>query len=151
MCPMVLVPPRIIPFSFGESPIFAGEAAQVTCLVSAGDPPLDISWSFHSKAEMAQLGISTMKNGQKASMLLIESAGYQHRGVYTCTAKNPAGVTNFSTTLDIHGRNTPHMHALGSLPVFMYPASYIYTPSFIQKVLVFKVEHKLKSEFLIPS
>ncbi|KAG8244655.1 hypothetical protein J6590_017600 [Homalodisca vitripennis] len=96
------VPPRIIPFSFGDTPIFAGEAAQVTCLVSAGDPPLDISWSFHSNTELNQLGISTMKNGQKASMLLIDMTGYQHRGVYTCTAKNPAGVANFSTTLDIH-------------------------------------------------
>lgn len=101
-----LVPPRIIPFSFGDSPIFAGEAAQVTCLVSAGDPPLDISWSFHSKTEMAQLGISTMKNGWKASMLLIEATGYQHRGVYTCIAKNPAGVANFSTTLEINGSSS---------------------------------------------
>lgn len=100
---MFLVAPRIIPFTFGESPIFAGEAAQVTCLVSAGDPPLDITWSFHSQSAMSQLGISTTKAGNKASVLLIESAGYQHRGIYTCTAKNPVGVANYSTILEIHG------------------------------------------------
>lgn len=71
---------------------------------------MDISWSFHSNTELAHLGISTMKNGQKANMLLIESAGNQHRGVYTCSAKNPAGISNFSTTLDINGRLIENLH-----------------------------------------
>lgn len=97
--------PHIIPFDFGESPIFAGQAAQVTCLVSEGDTPLDISWSFHSVSDMAKLGISTVKAGTKASMLLIESAGPQHRGDYTCIAKNKAAAVNYSTTLEIHGSN----------------------------------------------
>lgn len=99
---MFLVAPRISSFNF-DSPIFAGQAAQVTCLVSEGDPPLDISWSFDGIGEMYRLGISTMKAGKKASVLLIETAQAKHRANYTCTAKNPAGIANYSTTLNIHG------------------------------------------------
>lgn len=92
-----------MPFSF-ESPIFAGQAAQVTCLVSEGDLPLDISWSFEGKETMPQLGISITKVGRKASMLLIETAGYEHRGNFTCVAKNPAGSVNFTADLNVHGK-----------------------------------------------
>lgn len=51
-----------------------------------------------------------MKAGSKARMLLIESVGYQHRGVYTCIAKNQAGVTNYSAVLDIHGTQVYDLH-----------------------------------------
>lgn len=54
--------------------------------------------------DMTRLGISTMKGG-KASMLLIDSVGAQHRGNYTCTAKNPAGVISYTSSLDIHGND----------------------------------------------
>lgn len=97
---LITVIPRIIPFTFGESPIFAGEAAQVTCLVSAGDPPLDISWHFDG---ISDIGITMTKVGRKASTLLIESAGIQHRGNYTCIAKNAAGFVAYTTPLNIHG------------------------------------------------
>lgn len=98
----VLVLPRITPFAF-ESPIFAGQAAQVTCLISEGDSPLEIVWSFDGENKINHLGISTIKAGSKGSMLLIESASYRHRGNYTCSAKNPAGESEFTTSLNIHG------------------------------------------------
>lgn len=101
MFPVVM--PRIISFSFGESPIFAGQTAQVTCTVSQGDTPIEIFWTFHGSQEMSQLGISTSKFGAKTSVLLIDSANSFHRGEYTCTAKNPAGSDNYSTSLDVHG------------------------------------------------
>lgn len=100
---LYIVVPRIIPFSFGESPIFAGQTTQVTCTVSEGDPPLELSWTFHGPQDMDRLGISTTKFGKKTSLLLIDYASSHHRGLYTCTAKNPAGSTNYSTSLNIHG------------------------------------------------
>lgn len=97
---LTTVIPRIIPFTFGESPIFAGEAAQVTCLISAGDPPVDILWHFEGLSDPE---ISMLKVGRKGSLLLIESAGIQHQGNYTCTAKNTAGFVKYTTPLNIHG------------------------------------------------
>lgn len=95
--------PKILPFSFGETPLFAGQSAQLQCFVSSGDPPLDITWSFHGRSDISHLGITTLKINKKTSVLSIESANSQHQGVYTCTAKNPAGVVNYSATLEVHG------------------------------------------------
>lgn len=99
----VLVHPRIVPFSF-EEPIFAGQAAQVTCLVSEGDLPIDISWTFHGIVDMSALGVSINRIGSKTSMLLIETSMGDHQGNYTCVAKNKAGVTHYTTTLHVHGK-----------------------------------------------
>lgn len=101
--------PKILPFSFGESPLFAGQSAQLQCFVSSGDPPLDITWSFHGRSDISHLGITTLKINKKTSVLSIESANSQHQGVYTCTAKNPAGVVNYSATLEVHGTLLKYM------------------------------------------
>jgi hypothetical protein len=84
--------------------MFAGQAAQVTCLVLEGDTPLDIVWSVDGGSDMDELGIITNKLGQKGTTLFIEYINEQHRGNYTCTAKNPVGVARFSTFLEIHGK-----------------------------------------------
>lgn len=81
-----------------------GEAAQVTCLVSTGDQPLDISWSFEGKKVSGIPGISTTQAGRKASLLLIDPVAAEHRGNYTCTVRNPAGVANFTAALYINGK-----------------------------------------------
>lgn len=96
--------PKIIPFSFGDDPIYSGHAAQVTCLVSEGDVPIEISWSFQGSELSSQMGISTTKVGRKASLLLIDPIMSGHRGNYTCTVKNPAGSANYSASLNIYGK-----------------------------------------------
>lgn len=97
-----LVIPRIVPFSF-EEPIFAGFTTQVTCLVSEGDAPIDITWSLHGSESLTDLGISTSKIGSKVSVLIIETTALHHRGNYTCTARNQAGSANYTATLNING------------------------------------------------
>lgn len=94
--------PRIVPFSF-EQPIFAGVTTQVTCTVAEGDSPIDISWSLHGSENLTDLGISTTKVGSKVSVLVIENTALRHRGNYTCTARNAAGATNLTATLNING------------------------------------------------
>lgn len=80
-----------------------GETAQVTCSVSSGDQPLDISWSFEGQSVEGITGVSTVRAGKKARVLLIDPVSAAHRGNYTCTVKNPAGVSNFTTALYING------------------------------------------------
>lgn len=79
-----------------------GDAAQVTCLVSQGDQPLDISWKYEGKSINSLPGVST-PGGGKASMLLIDAVSPLHRGNYTCTVKNSAGTVNFTAVLRING------------------------------------------------
>lgn len=94
-----------MPFSFGESPIFAGQSVQVTCFVTEGDQPIDISWDFSETDSIEKLGIITTKIGIKASFLNIDYVDSQHSGNYSCTARNSAGVSIYSATLNINGNN----------------------------------------------
>jgi len=100
--PPFTVRPRIVPFEF-DSPIYAGQAAQVTCLVAEGDQPMEINWSFQATHMGSQNGISTNKFGSKASILMVDPANSGHSGNYTCTVKNIVGVVNYTASLEIHG------------------------------------------------
>ncbi|XP_065205888.1 cell adhesion molecule Dscam1 isoform X13 [Planococcus citri] len=92
----VLVRPRIAPFKF-EEPMFAGQAAQVACLITEGDLPLNISWSFSGSGNtpLSELGITTKMFGVKSNVLLIESTEAIHSGNYTCTVNS---ISNFAMT-----------------------------------------------------
>lgn len=97
--------PYIIPFSFdGEAN--SGDNAQLTCHVSKGDRPLQLSWSFHGRELSSHMGLATTKIGDSISVLVIASVAAGHSGNYTCTARNPAGVANHTATLQVNGMAT---------------------------------------------
>ena len=97
----LLEPPRIVPFTFGRDIFDEGEYAQVSCVVSSGDLPLQITWSLQGVSVQggSEIGISTAPMGLRASFLSIQSVSSQHSGMYTCTARNSAGNSSYSTTL----------------------------------------------------
>lgn len=99
---LFIVLPKIIPFYF-DNPMHSGESSQVTCSVSSGDQPLDITWSFEGRNVSALPGITASKVGRKASVLLIDPIEAIHRGNYSCSVRNPAGVVNFTAVLRING------------------------------------------------
>lgn len=94
--------PKIIPFDFGTKPIYAGQAAQITCFVSEGDQPLELLWSFNGSIVTDKEGIQTNKFG-RTSTLLIDPTSANHIGNYTCIANNAAGAVNYTAILDIFG------------------------------------------------
>jgi hypothetical protein len=96
-------PPNLLPLNFGQDIMDAGSFAQVSCIVTKGDQPLSISWSFHGTNITSDLGITTMPMGPKGSSLLIPSIGHKHRGTYTCKAANAAGVRAESVELKVNG------------------------------------------------
>ncbi|CAH0714436.1 unnamed protein product, partial [Brenthis ino] len=98
---VVNVLPRIVPFAF-ESPLYAGQASQVTCLISEGDLPLDIQWYFNERPLKEVAGVMATKIAQRASLLLIDPAGWSHSGTYVCLARNAAGSSNYSASLEVH-------------------------------------------------
>ena len=82
-----------------------GNPVQMQCLVFEGDTPLQITWAFHGAdtSPKSQSGVSTMKLGQKSSVLIIDAVTSEHSGNYTCTARNHAGVANYTTEVVVNG------------------------------------------------
>jgi hypothetical protein len=78
---------------------------QLNCIVSSGDSPLQITWTFHGvdTAKLKQTGVTTMKVGERSSLLIIDSVSSEHVGTYVCNAKNHAGNVSFAADLRVHG------------------------------------------------
>lgn len=100
---MFTVVPQIIPFDFGDSPINFGDSTSITCSVHKGDLPINISWLHNNISVGYMEGIAVFKGGSKNSMLTIDSVTEGHSGVYTCIAENKAGVTSYSTEMNVNG------------------------------------------------
>ena len=99
----LLDPPDLLPLNFGRDVLNQGASAQLLCIVTQGDQPLSISWSFHGSNITSDLGITTMPTGPMGSLLMIPSVGHKHRGTYTCKASNEAGVRTESVELNVNG------------------------------------------------
>ncbi|XP_025202750.1 Down syndrome cell adhesion molecule-like protein Dscam2 isoform X4 [Melanaphis sacchari] len=95
----VMVCPKILPFSFGETPSNAGDSVQVVCTVVKGDKPLRISWNFYGEELSSNMGITTTPVSDSMNVLSIPSVGTANRGNYTCVAKNSAGYDSFTAQL----------------------------------------------------
>ncbi|KAJ0175513.1 hypothetical protein K1T71_008672 [Dendrolimus kikuchii] len=100
----VMVPPLIMPFSFGDVPSNPGDTAVVNCVATKGDTPLDISWTFSSETidSSLQRGITTMSLNPRASVLTINSVTANHQGNYTCIVQNAAGRVEYAATLVVN-------------------------------------------------
>lgn len=129
-----VVKPNIVPFHF-EDPIFAGQATQVTCLISEGDLPLFIDWTFQ-ESEVASLnGVTSTNLGKRMSVLLIEQAQYEHTGNYTCRASNSAGVSNYTATLYVNGKSKEYLPGTCCRVACHWFSSYFRSPSWRNKFL----------------
>ena len=93
----------MMPFSFGTDVMNEGAFAQLSCVVTEGDEPLTISWSFHGHNLTSDLGIMTTNMGSRASILMIQSVGHRHMGSYTCNAANVAGKASYTADLKVNG------------------------------------------------
>lgn len=98
-----LVPPQILPFSFGEEIVNAGDYATVQCAVVKGDSPISIEWHFNNTDIGQREGVFISKSGTRASALTIEAVREENSGAYTCKAKNAAGFTNHTAYLHVNG------------------------------------------------
>lgn len=97
-----VVLPVITPFSFGTTTLNAGSFATLQCIVSVGDLPLNIEWSYPGMNEPV-VGTTVQQIGDRIKILTIPELSYRHVGNYTCRAKNAAGQAEVTTPLLISG------------------------------------------------
>lgn len=96
------VPPKIVPFHFGEEPSNFGESTSIQCSVIAGDFPIDIMWLLNGQP-LIDASVSTAKPSKRMSYLNIDSVDGHHAGNYTCVASNIAGVAEQTDRLIVNG------------------------------------------------
>ncbi|XP_064216081.1 Down syndrome cell adhesion molecule isoform X18 [Tribolium castaneum] len=98
----VMVPPQIVHFDFGDEPVNSGDMASVTCIVTKGDFPIEITWNLNNQSIETIQGITVMRTNKRISQLSIDSVQADHSGEFTCMAKNPAGTAFYSSTLHVN-------------------------------------------------
>ena len=113
-----LVPPEIVPFSFGIEAINQGEVAQLMCIVRKGDEPLSLSWSLKGDIISSDPDLSTTMIGSRTSVLTVSAVKYRHSGTYTCRASNPAGSVSHSANLLVNGK-----YLLKALEIYFFSSS----------------------------
>lgn len=97
------VAPVITPFPVGEKPSHMDQFISLSCVISDGDLPLHIHWTFNQQPITLIHDISIAKLGKRNSVLTIEAISGRHAGNYTCHAENRAGKASFSTELKVIG------------------------------------------------
>ncbi|KAL1428772.1 hypothetical protein MTO96_002493 [Rhipicephalus appendiculatus] len=98
------VRPAIVPFSFPES-LHQGQRYNVLCTVSKGDAPVHITW-YKDGVPVSTAGlasVSVLNVTEFSSTLIFEKLLPEHRGNYSCEARNEAGVVTVTSTMVIHG------------------------------------------------
>lgn len=97
------MPPKIAPFDFGEETSNFADSASVACLVTTGDAPVSFKWFFNDRPVKEFAGITTVKLGNRNSVLNIDSVTGKHAGRYTCEASNQAASVNYTSELSVNG------------------------------------------------
>lgn len=112
---MDLVPPKILPFTFGEEPFEAGQSTSVQCMVSVGDPPLSIDWAVDGIPLESSPERMISKVTGKLSLLSIEAVTARHVGNYTCRVENSAGSFYHTAQLLVNGSFTNTLYILSNV------------------------------------
>ncbi|XP_058055436.1 cell adhesion molecule Dscam2 [Anopheles bellator] len=95
---VVIVPPKVFPFSFGDEPMNEGDSGSIQCNVPSGDLPIGIRWYFEG-ALIGDPSTTITQIGRRAKALTIDAVTARHAGNYTCEASNIADVVQYTATL----------------------------------------------------
>lgn len=98
------VPPKIVPFSFQDEQLSEGMFVRVSCVISRGDLPLNISWLKDFRPLMPEFGLNIRNLDEYSSILSIDYLTTHHNGNYTCLASNTAASATFTAPLLVYGK-----------------------------------------------
>lgn len=97
------VPPKITAFSFGDRPMNQDEPVSISCTISGGDLPVNVTWTLNGAAIESWHEILTEKRGKRINVLMIDSLKAKHAGNYTCWAENVAAIAHHTSQLIVNG------------------------------------------------
>uniref|UniRef100_T1IX57 Down syndrome cell adhesion molecule n=1 Tax=Strigamia maritima TaxID=126957 RepID=T1IX57_STRMM len=98
----VVVPVKIMPFSFQGNLLTEGMRARLQCVVAEGDPPITLKWMKDNHPLSPEFSIQVRSLDDFSSMLTITNVTPRHNGNYTCIAANSVSQDLHSTSLKIN-------------------------------------------------
>ncbi|XP_038605786.1 immunoglobulin superfamily member 10 [Tachyglossus aculeatus] len=97
---VVTYPPRILGSRTREMTIHVGSSAEVSCRAE-GRPPPARSWILANKTIVQEASKGNRVSVKPDGTLVIRSLTVYDRGVYTCLARNPAGMDSLSVKIQV--------------------------------------------------
>lgn len=108
------VPPKILPFTFGDLPLNEGQLITVPCAVIEGDSPISLKWLFNDQSIPIHMRVTVVPLGERNMILSVGSVQAIHAGQYTCAAHNDAGTYEFTANMTVNGKD---MQGIGALDI----------------------------------
>uniref|UniRef100_T1J6S4 Down syndrome cell adhesion molecule-like protein Dscam2 n=1 Tax=Strigamia maritima TaxID=126957 RepID=T1J6S4_STRMM len=99
---IVMVPPKVTPFSFQDELIQEGARARIQCVVREGQSPIKIVWLKNGHFIPQDQGVLIHNIDEFSSILMISSISPRHNGNYTCKATNAAGTAQHTAPLFVN-------------------------------------------------
>ncbi|GAB6026403.1 Down syndrome cell adhesion molecule-like protein 1 [Chamberlinius hualienensis] len=99
---LVRVPPKIVPFRFGNL-LYEGASTRVVCGLQEGDLPIHFQWLHNGYPVSDSDSVSIHELDGLSSIFSVGRLNVNHSGNYTCVAKNGAGVTEHVAALHVNG------------------------------------------------
>lgn len=82
----------------------ADELVTISCAVSKGDFPLELTWNFKGAPILpGRSDVVVIDTSKRVKQITIEAVTARHAGEYTCVASNVAGSTSHSAVLQVNG------------------------------------------------
>src|SRR5277367_4686044 len=106
-----------MPFAFQDDLLREGMRARLQCVLTDGDPKMEIKWTKDGRPISESLGIVIRKLDDFSSTLMIPIITPRHNGNYTCTATNAARSSQHTAVLNVNGNYSRIIASVFSLPV----------------------------------
>lgn len=94
--------------------------------------PISFKWFFNNRPVKEFSGITTVKLGNRNSVLNIDSVTGKHAGQYTCEASNEAASINYTSQLIINGTHREISVNFSECILFIFRLHYMFPVYFIQ-------------------
>lgn len=91
------------PFTFGDDIPEEGETISIQCTITSGDIPVEFAWTFNGRSTSDLANVFVSKIGRRVSSLTVESLTEKNVGNYSCLARNKAGESAHTASLNVNG------------------------------------------------
>ncbi len=95
----------LLPLYLPHESVDQGSYVQLTCIVTAGDGPINFIWSFNGLSVSNAQGVMITRVSPQTSLLILSAVDLNQAGQYNCDVTNTAGRSSSSIQVKVNGRD----------------------------------------------